>query len=390
MSGEPRRARVGRRRIVYVPGYDPRPPSTYACLFEAELAKFAKLQNITCSVRARRCRLVEGTNGVVLSVTAQWSDGPVESEMHILDWHDIALADFALGHMRRLGDSLVVLWRSLVSGVLAHVARLNWKFALFSLYPWIMLVAYATAACTGAAIAFALARTLFLPWPLALVPAVIFGAAALRLTTWLDRKLFVWYLLNDWIFTYRYRTGTARDADRRFDRFAVAIVELARRDDCDEILVIGHSSGSFVAIDVVDRALRMAPDLGGAGPRLSLLTLGANVPIVVGGPGNPGGREALTRLVLCPRLRWVEYTAHNDVMNFPWLDYVAAFELDLGGRPALNPERRAAAFVEITNPERYRRMALAFYRLHFRFLMANDMKGAYDFYRFICGPMPLS
>ncbi len=253
-----------------------------------------------------------------------------------------------------------------------------------------MLVAYATAACIGAAMAFALARTLLLPWPLALVPAMILGAAVLRLTTWLDRKPYVWYLLNDWIFTYRYRTGAAREADRRFDRFAAALVELARRNDCDEILVIGHSSGSFVAIDVVDRALQMAPDLGVAGPKLSLLTLGANVPVVVGGPGNARGREALTRLVLSLRLRWVEYTAHNDVMNFPWLDYVAAFEFDLGGRPALNPERRAAAFVEITDPERYRRMALAFYRLHFRFLMANDMKGAYDFYRFICGPMPLS
>ena len=44
--------------------------------------------------------------------------------------------------------------------------------------------------------------------------------------------------------------------------------------------IVGHSSGSFLGIELLARALKLDPSLGRHGPRVVLLTLGANFPIV--------------------------------------------------------------------------------------------------------------
>ena len=158
----------------------------------------------------------------------------------------------------------------------------------------------------------------------------------------------------------------------------------AGRDDVDELLVVGHSSGSFVAIALVARALQIDPVLGRR-PILNLLTLGANTPIAAGGRDDSPVRRALSALVTSDRVRWVDYYAPQDVLNFPFLDPVPAFGLDLEGRRVHNPSVRSAKFKEIMDQERYRKSRYRFYDLHFQFICANDISGDYDFYRFLAG-----
>ena len=56
--------------------------------------------------------------------------------------------------------------------------------------------------------------------------------------------------------------------------------EVARSSDAQEIVLVGHSSGSFLGTEILARALERDPDLGRHGPRIVLLTLGGNYPIV--------------------------------------------------------------------------------------------------------------
>ncbi len=58
--------------------------------------------------------------------------------------------------------------------------------------------------------------------------------------------------------------------------FAGYLVDAVRGSDADEVVIVGHSSGSFLAVDVLDRALARDPALGRRGPRVALLTIGAN------------------------------------------------------------------------------------------------------------------
>ncbi|WP_338665642.1 hypothetical protein VQH23_10785 [Pararoseomonas sp. SCSIO 73927] len=376
-------ARVRHRRVFYVPGYDPRSPRTYFLLFSRELRKFAALHGITARMRA-------GKEDPATSwhVTADWPGGPVKTTVDCLSWHEIAVRDFAVPKWRVALLSLRVLWDAVWTGTVWRMLRLNWKFGIFSLYPWGMALLYALAALGLVAACLTLAGAVGLPRLAGLAPAALGLYGLLRLTEILDRRFFVWYLINDWIFTWRHRTRRDPEADARFESFARRVADAAEDPSLDEVLVIGHSSGSFVSISIVARARELMREVEGR-PRLALMTVGGNTPIAVAGRQPSPARAAMQALVTDGGMLWVDYFAPQDVLNFPWLEPVAAFRLDLGGKPPRNPSVRSARFREIFSEERYAEMAYRFYELHFQFLRANDRHGEYEFYRFLAGPEPL-
>ena len=47
-------------------------------------------------------------------------------------------------------------------------------------------------------------------------------------------------------------------------------------------------------------------------------------------------------------------------------------------------------FRDIIRPEHYERFRWQFFRVHFQFVMANELPNAYDFFMIVCGPVPLS
>lgn len=372
------------KHVFYVPGYDPRSPRHYFLLFRRELKKYAG----TTGCPASLARIWEADppersfSRWRFRVTA--GPEPTETTMDFLDWHDIAAQDFAMGAGRRFLESLAVLRDAIRTGTVSSMYRENWKFFCFSMYPWALFVLYVVCALAIVALSGPLGR------------AAGTGAAAgyglgflavygfYRLTGLVDRKLYVWYLLNDWIFTRRFRLGRAREAMGRFGDFARHIVETGRESGAAELLVVGHSSGSFIAIDIVARALALDPSI-----RLTLLTMGSNTPIAAGGHADSPTRRDIATLVTCDRVRWIEYFAPQDILNFPNLDPVRAFRIDLAGRPRHNPSVRSARFRETMSEENYERTKFRFYAFHFQYLMANDIPGEYDFYRFLTGPVPL-
>jgi len=64
------------------------------------------------------------------------------------------------------------------------------------------------------------------------------------------------------------------DVEARVDRFAEALVARSRDAAVDEIVVVGHSMGSTLAVEVVARALEIDPNLGAPWPAVCLLTVG--------------------------------------------------------------------------------------------------------------------
>ena len=88
------------------------------------------------------------------------------------------------------------------------------------------------------------------------------------------------YLLSDSIWTWDFSHRARPDWDQRIDRFAQHLVNVAARNDAEEIVIVGHSSGSFLGTEILARALKLDPALGRHGPRIVLLTIGGNFPIV--------------------------------------------------------------------------------------------------------------
>jgi hypothetical protein len=109
----------------------------------------------------------------------------------------------------------------------------------------------------------------------------------------------------------------------------------------EEIVLVGHSSGSFLGVEILARALKLDPALGRHGPRIVLLTIGGNFPIV--------GFHALAGFprpsaAACGRasIDWIDCQARKDVMNFFQFDPLAAHGIDVGPRSATRPSCRCA------------------------------------------------
>jgi len=75
-------------------------------------------------------------------------------------------------------------------------------------------------------------------------------------------------------------------------------------------------------------------------------------------------------------------------MNFFQFDPLAAHGINVGAA-ARNPTIVPIRFREIIRPENYNAFRRKFFRVHFQFVMANQVPHAYDFFMIVCGPVPL-
>jgi hypothetical protein len=134
--------------------------------------------------------------------------------------------------------------------------------------------------------------------------------------------------------------------------------------------------------------LKLDRDLGRHGPRVMLLTLGGNMPIVGFHKAAQKFRDNLKLLAVEPSIDWIDCQSRKDVMNFYPFDPVAGHGIDVGSARR-NPTIVPVRFREVIRPDHYERFRWQFFRVHFQFVMANERPHAYDFYMIVCGPVPL-
>ena len=154
------------------------------------------------------------------------------------------------------------------------------------------------------------------------------------------------------------------------------------------MVIVGHSSGSFLAVEIFARALQLDPDIGRHGPRIALLTIGGNLPIIGFNAAAQDFRDHLRRLAVEPSIDWIDCQARKDVMNFYPFDPIIGHGIDVGAarrNPLLVPVR----FRDIIEPAHYNSFRWQFFRVHFQFVMANERPHPYDFFMIACGPVPL-
>jgi pimeloyl-ACP methyl ester carboxylesterase len=272
---------------------------------------------------------------------------------------------------------------------MARFTKANWRFAAFITYPHFVLLIEAF--CT-AAFAFVFAKgldVLGVPTLISVVTAFALFLGLLRtLLKYTEDRTYVLYLLCDWIWTWDLAHRQRPEWDARIDRFAAHLCKVARTSDADEIVLVGHSSGSFLGTEILARALQSDPSLGKHGSRVVLLTLGGNYPIIGFHRAAQYFRDHLRQLAVEPSIDWIDCQARKDVMNFFRLDPIASHGIELGElrrNPAIVPLR----FREMIKPEHYNVWRWQFFRVHFQSVMANERPHAYDFFMIVCGPVPL-
>ncbi|MGR3484922.1 MAG: hypothetical protein ACU0BF_06215 [Paracoccaceae bacterium] len=377
---------VARRRVLYIPGYDPIHPRRYRELYRKEGAEQARISGHEIALSPKR-----GGGPYGWHVEATVEGRAVEVEVEVLVWSDIVRSSMETGIAATYAQLARTAWTYIASGALRRLMWLRKGPVIAALYPVAMLLVQALVAVgLGSGIAFGAAWALGLTvggwaWMLAAPLGLAAAYAALRWFKAQDSRFFAYYLMHDYAYSARWNGANPAPLEARIAQFTDQVAE-ALTGDVDEVLVVGHSSGAHLGVSILADLIRQGR-VPKDGPALSFLSLGQVVPMVSFLPGADRLRADLAYLSARDELTWVDVTAPGDGCAFALCDPVAVS----GVAP---PDKRwplvfSAAFTQTLSPERWVELRWRFFRLHFQYMCAFDRPGAYDYFAITAGPRTL-
>lgn len=367
-----------RRRVFYIPGYDPIHPRRYRELYRSEGRDQAKISGYQIDLKPKKTKGPYGWH-----VTGLIDGRICDTDVEVLVWSDIVKTSMAQGIVATYRQLFRTAWVYIGSGALFRLMRLRKGPMIAALYPIVALLAQlavAVLAGWGLGVLGAMLHPV-LGWALAAGLALVI----LRLFRRHDNKLFAYYLMHDYAYSAQSKGANPPELEARMLEFGKSIRH-ALDEGFDEVLVVGHSSGAHLAVSILADLIRAGlPANHGA---LAFLSLGQVVPMVSFLPKAHRLRADLHFLSARNDLTWVDVTAPGDGCAFALCDPVAVTGVAPEGQRW--PLVISAAFTQTLSPERWRHLRWRFFRLHFQYLCAFDRPGDYDYFRITAGTQTLA
>lgn len=379
---------VSRRKVFYIPGYDPIHPRRYRELYRKEGAEQARISGYRIALSPR-----QGGSRYGWHVDATVEGAEVHADVDVLVWSDIVRDSMAASIPATYLQLARTAWTYIATGALFRLMRLRKGPVIAALYPVGMLILQLALALWFGYIGYRL--TLLFAGDLigrgafvSSLAVLVWGAVAaytLYRFKAADSTFYAYYLMHDYAFSARWGGANPLLLETRMAEFGDAI-EQALQSEVDEVLVVGHSSGAHLAVSVLAdliRAGRVPPE----GPVLSFLSLGQVVPMMTFLPHADRLRGDLAFLAATDALAWVDVTAPGDGCAFALCDPV--------GVSGVAPDDQrwpvifSAAFTQTLSPKLWKSLRWRFFRLHFQYLCAFDRPRDYDYFRVTAGPRTL-
>lgn len=411
---------VRRRHVFFLSGFDPKGASHYHALYKAEALKQSAVSALALHVGPRR-RDVDGNStwGVIADLP---QGGRCETTYEFARWDDIVRGHWPRSAWRLFRDLVVACALAFRSGALATVWKVSRRTLVGLAYPLLVL---------GGSVGLSVALGLWFATALVSAPygADVAGAGAMRwmiagaggllllgmglaCTRWLEARLNTTWLVRIFSFTGKLAGGQTPELQTRLDHVADKLAKKIHANEVDEILVVGFSVGSILAVSVVARALRA---LGGQGAdcpigpeamqwpnpqpargpaALSLLTLGHCIPMLGLLPQAGVFREELALLSQASSVRWLDFSSLTDWGSFAMVDPVKVCNVlpdaPSGIFEAVNPSMRSPRFHALFAPASYVRLRRNKRRMHLQYLMAGEIAGEYDYFAITAGSLNLA
>ncbi|WP_425039670.1 hypothetical protein [Primorskyibacter sp. S187A] len=389
---------VRRRRVFYIPGYDPFHPRRYRELYRKEGAAQAALSGYELEIKPKTTPGPYGWH-----VQAQIGDQEIDSAVEVLVWSDIVKNSMGHSILATYGAMLRTAWAYIGSGALFRLMRLRKGPVIAALYPVLMLLAQLGLALAIGHFAGQGLAALASYAPLGpestrsaardMLANGIYWVSLLGIAWWLldlfrrfDNKFFVYYLMHDYSYSARRRGANPPELEARLAEFS-DVVAAGLRSDVDEVLVVGHSSGAHLGVSLLADLVR-AGRVPANGPALGFLSLGQVVPMVSFLPEARRLRRDLHDLCQSEALAWIDVTAPGDGCAFALCDpvLVSGVAPETGKRW---PLVFSAAFTQSLSPARWKELRWRFFRLHFQYICAFDAPKDYDYFQITAGPQTL-
>jgi len=369
---------ITKRHVFHVSGYDPISPESLHRRICRESTTFSRTWSVDARVgpierRDGHPRWTTRTRGQNWAVTAVHEP---------LDWHDIVLSDMDRPLPVLMRDGFVAAFDFVVSGTAARYFAASLGYTVFFLGPFLIVVLLAAAAIAMGSVV----RTFGAPLPIAAVAAL--GSFPVLVHV-VGRRWRVRHGLADWSFSRAYAYGERQDMAMRVASFAARIAARMQAGDVDEIVCIGHSMGAIPLIEAIAQVLDRNPDIGHSGVKLVVLTVGSTMPKLSLHPAAEHLRAAAIRIAAQSAIDWTEYQTRGDMISFYKFHPVALQPLSTA-TDAIKPEIRRIRMRDMLSAVTLWHRRLSWMRMHYQLVMANEQRASYDYFMFVCGPVPIA
>ncbi|TFF59044.1 MULTISPECIES: hypothetical protein [Comamonas] len=406
------------RLVIFMGGFDPRGARHYHQLMRAESQKQPSVSEDRKYAIGSREKWNESEAAQEKSLHSQWrvsqtdSENTTSADFVFFDWHDQVRLHWPSSRaevFRQAVGTYVSIWnlRQWLKPV-----REQARFTLWALmYPlfYMLLVLLA---------GLGMGSMLVSAWDgLPPVAAAVLMMAAVAVVGWgglvLDGYLHISWLLRILNFAHASSGKTFPVLDARIEAMAAEVAQAMQQQRWREVVVVGFSVGSVQALKLTQalrRKLAEDPLSSHASrkPLVSLVTLGNCIPLFGLFPGAGALRQTLREVAMDEAVYWADISSPSDSVCFGMCD-VVGLSLREDGRKdeasavnsvadsskrrpqwGFNPQAICSPrFHKLFLPTTYRWLRRNKMRMHFQYLMAGEVAGAYDYFELLtsAGPM---
>ncbi|MCJ2104497.1 hydrolase [Methylobacterium sp. E-041] len=367
------------RQVFYLPGFDPRQPETYWGLFRRESRLTAARRGLDIAVSD------PSRSADRLSLDWTLESGGTRTRYGLLRWDDIVRARFPRPNWRRLLTVPALLWRLRRSGYERRLRREGRSFAMVIFgVQYLFLVFVALSLGLAALPPLALPAD-WRPWSWLAVPVAAYAILAGIMAITRGKPFYCAHLVDDTAFTHDHAAGREARMPERLDAMAARIA--AAEGTADEVVVIGHSSSSFLGVEVLDRILSADPAFGTRGTPVSFVTLGSVIPWIALDRPAVKFRAALARFAAADQIRWLDVRAPWDWLSIHLRDPLTASDVPSPDRG--RPATRYVRLEDLIEHRLIRGRRFNLFQMHFQLLMSSLDTDGFDYIALVSGPEPV-
>jgi len=365
-----------RRTVFYLPGFDPRGAKFYHRLYREQAEKQQSVNGLAINV---------GKRGRIDNAEHQWrvsardmDGGNADVDYHYLAWDDIVRMHWVKSPVSVLLGAFRAFKVFVLSGGVVRGARLNRYTVITLLYPilfiffsliLIILLSLATLLVVPEAYRFGSVIPIALLWYFGYPFLVRIGD---RINAfWLLR---IYLFIDVWV-----HIGDVK-LESRLDQFAERIAGKLSNSAGEEVVIIGHSVGAILLVPVLARLNQRGVDL----TRLSIITLGHCIPLILELRGASSYESAVKAVAATEGLDWYDFSAARDGASFFGLSPL--YRPERAGEARSSVKCYSARFHTLFSQSDYENLRKDWYRMHFQYLMAADRPGLMDYFRFTASP----
>ncbi|MEX2695468.1 hypothetical protein [Rhizobium mongolense] len=365
---------IKKRVVLHFPGFEPLDGKAHRARYERTARQSGKVWAFQTQLdEIDDCH--EFVKFDVLAASDFWQTA---SRVHVFD-HDVLVQHLsAKPAAKRIVAGFAACGRIIVDGGLAGYFRHAWRFGLFFIFPFVLMLLGLTLMATIASVPMGFGLGVWhIVWS---VPA----AAAFFVYLFLPfaERFYTLHLFADWEMAVALGRMDRPEVDAWLERCATAARQ-ALLEDADEYVISSHSMGSSVAAHVVGLLLEKEPALFD-GKQVVFASLGSAVLQCALLSPAKALRARVGLIACCRSVFWLDVHCLTDAIHFYKVPVVAA----AGHQDAPQARMQFIRVKQMLTPEHYKKIKLDFLRVHRQYVLGPDLRATFDFTLLTAGPLP--